>query len=68
MIVRDLLSILVSNQIVEFRKLGTYQAHRLSSFTESVLEKTKYIDCEIILMQTYVEDNQAILRLLIFER
>ena len=68
MIVRDLLSILVSNQIVEFRKLGTYQAHRLSSFTEDVLEKTKYIDCEIILMQTYVEDNQAILRLLVFER
>lgn len=68
MTVRDLLTVLPSNQIVEFRKLGNYQTHRLSSFTEDALEKTKCIDCEVILMQTYVEDNQAILRLLVFER
>lgn len=68
MIVRDLLTIIPSNQIVEFRKLGNQRVDRLSIFTEDVLEETKYIDCKIILMQTYVEDNQAILRLLVFER
>lgn len=41
MTVRDLLTVLPSNQIVEFRKLGNHQTHRLSSFNEYALEKNK---------------------------
>lgn len=65
MLVRDLLTVLPSSQIVELCKFGNQRTDRLSSFTEYVLEKTKYIDCKIAVMRTYIENNQVILRLLV---
>ena len=65
MIVRDLLRVMPSTQTVEFYKFGNQRTDRMSRFTEYILEKTKYIDCEITLMRTYIENNQVILRLLV---
>ena len=65
MLVRDLLTVLPSSQIVELCKFGNQRTDRLSSFTEYILEKTNYIDCKIAVMRTYIENNQVILRLLV---
>lgn len=65
MIVRDLLTVIPSNQTVEICKLDTRRTDRISCFTEDLLEEAKYIDCEIALMSTYIENNQVILRLLV---
>ena len=65
MTVRDLLIVVPSSQIVEICKFGNQRTDRISSFTKHILEKTKYIDCKIALMRTYIENNQVILRLLV---
>lgn len=65
MIVRDLLTVIPSDQAVEICKLGTQRIDRISRFTEYLFEKTEYIDCEIALMRTYIENNRIILRLLV---
>ena len=65
MTVRDLLTIVSSDQAVEICKLGTQRTDRISRFTEYLFEKTKYIDCKIVLMRTYIENNQVILRVLV---
>lgn len=65
MIVRDLLTVIPTTQIVEICKIGAQRTDRISRFKEFVFEKTKYIDCKIVLMRTYIENNQVILRLLV---
>ena len=65
MIVRDLLMIVPSDQAVEICKLGSQRTDRISRFTEYLFEKTNYIDCEIAVMRTYIENNRVILRLLV---
>lgn len=65
MIVRDLLTVIPSDQAVEICKLGSQRTDRISRFTEYLFEKTKYIDCEIALMRTYIENDRVILRLLV---
>lgn len=65
MIVRDLLTVVPSTQIVELHNIDYRRTDRVSSFSEHILEKMKYIDCKVILIRTYIENNQVILRLLV---
>ena len=65
MIVRDLLTVISTTQIVEIYKIGAQRTYRISSFKEFLFEKTKYIDCKIVLTRTYIENNQVILRVLV---
>ena len=65
MIVRDLLTVISTTQIVEIYKIGAQRTDRISCFKEVLFEKTKYGDCKIVLMRTYIENNQVILRLLV---
>lgn len=65
MTVRDLLTVISTTQIVEIYKIGAQRTDRISCCKEFLFKKTKYSDCKIVLMRTYIENNQVILRVLI---